>query len=67
MKIRVDINHNLIQEAMRLARAKSKREVIHLSLQELIRQRRIERLLQKLGNFPLNLTPRGLEKVRKGR
>jgi hypothetical protein len=49
---------------MRLAGAKSKKEVIHLSLQELIRQKRIERLLKKLGSFPLDLTPEGLAKLR---
>mgnify|MGYP001596590392 CR=1 FL=1 len=64
MRTTVDIKDELISEAMRLAGAKSKKEVIHLSLQELIRQKRIERLLKKLGSFPLDLTPEGLEKLR---
>lgn len=64
MKTTVDIKDQLIMEAMRLAGAKSKKEVIHLSLQELIRQKRIERLVTKLGNFPLDLTPEQLENSR---
>jgi Arc/MetJ family transcription regulator len=60
----IDINDDLIQEAMRLAGAKSKKEVIHLSLRELIRHKRIERLIKKLGNVPLDLTPEDLEKLR---
>ena len=64
MRTTIDINDKLILEAMRLAGAKSKKEVIHLSLQELIRQKRIERLVKKLGNFPLDLTPEELEKLR---
>lgn len=64
MRTTIDINNELILEAMRLAGARSKKEVIHLSLQELIRQKRIERLVKKLGNFPLDLTPEELEKLR---
>lgn len=64
MRTTVDINEELLIEAMRLAGARSKKEVIHLSLQELIRQKRIERLLKKLGKFPLDLTPQELEKLR---
>ena len=64
MRTTIDINDELILEAMRLAGAKSKKEVIHLSLQELIRQKRIERLVKKLGSFPLDLTPENLEKLR---
>ncbi len=64
MRTTIDINDRLIQEAMLLTGAKSKREVIHLSLQELVRQKRIERLVKRLGNFPLDLTPEELEKLR---
>lgn len=66
MRTTLDIDIKLLEEAMRLTRAKSKKETINVSLKELIRQRRRERLLSRLGRFKLDLTLRKLERLRQG-
>ncbi|HHT9130936.1 MAG: type II toxin-antitoxin system VapB family antitoxin [Planctomycetes bacterium] len=66
MRTTLDIDIKLLEEAMRLTRAKSKKETIDVSLKELIRQRRRERLLSRLGRFKLDLTLRKLERLRQG-
>ncbi len=66
MRTTLDIDVKLLEEAMRLTRAKSKKETIDVSLKELIRQRRRERLLSRLGRFKLDLTLRKLERLRQG-
>jgi len=64
MRTTLEIDDRLMKRALALTKAKTKREVIHRSLEALIRQQRIERLLGKLGRFPLELTPRRLTKLR---
>ena len=64
MRTALEIDEELMKRALALTKAKTKREVIHRSLEALIRQQRIERLLGKLGRFPLELTPRRLTKLR---
>jgi len=64
MRTTLEIDEELMKRALALTKAKTKREVIHRSLEALIRQQRIERLLGKLGRFPLELTPRRLTKLR---
>lgn len=64
MRTTLEIDDRLMKRALALTKAKTKREVIHRSLEALIRQQRIERLLGKLGRFPLQLTPKGLVKLR---
>jgi len=64
MRTTMEIDDKLMKRALALTKAKTKREVIHRSLEALIRQQRIERLLGKLGRFPLELTPRRLTKLR---
>ena len=64
MRTTSEIDDRLMKRALVLTKAKTKREVIHRSLEALIRQQRIERLLGKLGRFPLHLTPKGLVKLR---
>ncbi|HLA37793.1 MAG: hypothetical protein A3D89_04090 [Planctomycetes bacterium RIFCSPHIGHO2_02_FULL_52_58] len=66
MRTTLDIDIKLLEEAMRLTGAKSKKETIDVSLKELIRQRRRERLLSRLGRFKLDLTLRKLERLRQG-
>ena len=53
-----------MKHALALTKAKTKKELIHRSLEALIRQQRVERLLGKLGRFPLDLTPRRLTRLR---
>lgn len=64
MRTTLEIDDKLLKQAQVLAGAKTKKEVIHRSLEALIRQQRIERLLGKLGRFPLDLTPGKLAKLR---
>ncbi|HWQ69065.1 MAG TPA: type II toxin-antitoxin system VapB family antitoxin [Patescibacteria group bacterium] len=64
MRTTLEINEKLLKQAQALTKAKTKKEVIQRSLEALIRQQRIERLLGKLGHFPLDLTPRTLAKLR---
>ena len=64
MRTTLEIDDRLMKRALALTKAKTKREVIHRSLEALIRQQRTERLLGKLGRFPLDLTPRRLTKLR---
>ena len=64
MRTTMEIDDKLMKQALALTNARTKKELIHRSLEALIRQQRIERLLGKLGRFPLELTPRRLTKLR---
>jgi Arc/MetJ family transcription regulator len=64
MRTTLEIDDRLMKRALALTKAKTKRELIHRSLEDLIRQQRTERLLGKLGRFPLELTSRRLTKLR---
>lgn len=64
MRTTLDIDETLLKTALAASGAKTKRELINRSLEALIRQQRIARLLGKLGRFPLQLTPRRLAKLR---
>ena len=63
MRTTLEIDERLLKQALALTKAKTKKELIHRSLKALIRQQRIERLLGRLGRFPLVLTPRKLAKL----
>jgi len=64
MRTTIEIDDKLLKEALALTKAKTKKELIHRSLEALIRQQRIERLLGKLGRFPLQVTPGRLARLR---
>ena len=64
MRTTLEIDEKLMRQALALTKAKTKKELIRRSLKALIRQQRIERLLGRLGRFPLVLTPRKLAKLR---
>jgi len=55
MRTTLDIPKELVEEAQRLLGFKSKTDTIVLSLQELIRHRRIEELKKLLGSVKLEL------------
>ncbi len=55
MRTTLDIPEKLIEEARRLLGFKSKTDTVVLSLQELIRRRRIEELKSLLGSVRLEL------------
>jgi Arc/MetJ family transcription regulator len=60
----VDIDEEVLEEAMRLTEARTKKEVINLSLRELVRRKRLEGLKSKLGKVDLDLDHRKLERMR---
>jgi len=64
MRTTIDLDDDLVREAMDLLGEKTKRAAIQRSLEELVRQKRRERLRGKLGNLDLELTLNDLEKMR---
>ena len=64
MRSTIDIDEKLIKEAQKLVKVQTKKELINLSLKELIRQKRIERLIKRYGTSPVNLTLKELERMR---
>ncbi len=65
MRTTLDLEEDLLREAMQLLGAKTKREVVRQALRALIVQKRQERLRAKLGRLDLNLTAKQLEKMRR--
>jgi Arc/MetJ family transcription regulator len=57
MRTTLDIPEALIEEARRLLGFKSKTDTVVLSLQEMIRRRRIEELKTLLGSVKLEFDP----------
>jgi len=55
MRTTLDIPEDLIEEARQLLEFKSKTDTVVLSLQELIRRRRIERLKSLMGAVKLEI------------
>jgi len=55
MRTTIDIPEDLIEEARRLLGFKSKTDTVVLSLQELIRRRRIDELKKLFGSIKLEL------------
>jgi len=55
MRTTLDIPEDLLNEAQRLLRFKSKTDTVTFSLQELIRRRRIEELKAMAGHIELEL------------
>lgn len=65
MRSTIDIDDRLIEEAKKLTSVKTKKELINLSLKELIRKKRIEHLLSLFGTSPIDITLEDIEKFRK--
>ena len=63
-KTTVIIDDELLDEAMKLTGAKTKRQVIAAGLKELIRKRNLEAFCQELGTFDLALSAEELQKLR---
>jgi Arc/MetJ family transcription regulator len=64
MRTTIDIDPALLSEAMRLCEAKTKKEVIHASLSEFVRRRRLEELKAMAGTLDLDLDPEELQRLR---
>jgi len=67
MKTTVVINDELLNEAMKASRAKTKKEAIEAGLRELVRRKNIEAFKKELGTFDLALSLDELERLRSDR
>ena len=64
MRSTIDIDEMLLKEAERLTQAKTKKELINLSLRELIRKRRREHLASLFGSMAVDIGQEDVEKMR---
>lgn len=64
MRSTIDIDERVLAEAMKVAHVRTKKELIDLSLKELVRKKRRERLRAKLGKLSLDISASQLEKMR---
>lgn len=64
MRTTLDLEEDLLREAMQLLGTRTKREAVQQALRALVAQKRQERLRAKLGQMDLNLTTEQLEKMR---
>jgi len=64
MRTTIDIDKALIEEALKISKLRTKRELINLSLKEYIRRMRLKSLKKRLGNYDLTLDLKDLEKGR---
>jgi Arc/MetJ family transcription regulator len=64
MRTTVELDPDLLAEAMRLSNARTKKEAIERSLTEFVRQRYIEELKAMAGTLDLDLDLEGLERLR---
>ena len=64
MRTTIDLDDDLVKEAMDLLGVKTKRAAIQRSLQEIIRRERRKRLKGKFGRLDLQLTLNDLDRMR---
>ena len=64
MKTLVDINEDVLKEAMKLSEAQTKKEAIMLALEELIRSRLREKLKQSAGSGMIGTRLSDLKRIR---
>ena len=67
MKTTVFIDDELIKQAMKITRAKTKKEVIEIGLRELVRRRNLMAFREELGTYDVGLTPEELDECRRNR
>ncbi|MDR7435978.1 MAG: type II toxin-antitoxin system VapB family antitoxin [Armatimonadota bacterium] len=65
MRTTIDVDKDLLQEAMKLANVKTKKKAISLALSEFVRTKRLERLASRVETFELSLTRDDLERMRR--
>ncbi len=67
MKTTVIVNDDLLKEAMKVSKAKTKKEAIEAGLRELVHRKNIEAFKKELGTFDLELSLKELERRRSDR
>ena len=65
MRSTIDIDEKLLQEAQKITGAKTKKELVNLSLGELIKKKRKEHLISLFGSSILDIGLEDVEKLRK--
>ncbi len=65
MRSTIDIDEKLLQEAQKITGAKTKKELVNLSLGELIKKKRKEHLISLFGSSVLDIDLEDVEKLRK--
>lgn len=65
MRSTIDIDEKLLKEAQKITGAKTKKELVNLSLRELIRKKRREHLISLFGSPVLNISLEDVRKLRK--
>ena len=60
MRATIDIDDKLFDEAKKLTSIKTKKELVNLSIKELIRRKRIEHLLSLFGSSPIDISLKDL-------
>jgi len=65
MRSTIDIDEKLLKEAQKITGAKTKKELVNLSLRELIRKKRKEHLISLFGSSVLNISLEDVKKLRK--
>ena len=65
MRSTIDIDEKLLQEAQKITGAKTKKELVNLSLGELIKKKRKEHLISLFGSAVLDIGLEDVEKLRK--
>jgi Arc/MetJ family transcription regulator len=64
MKTLVDINEDVLKEAMKLSEAETKKEVITLALEELIKLKLREKLIRSAGSGMIETRLSDLKRIR---
>ena len=64
MRSTIDIDETLLSEAARLTETKTKKDLINLSLRELIRKKRREHLAGLFGSGIMDISHADVEKMR---
>ena len=59
-RVSVTLDAELVEEAVQLSKARSKREAIEAALKEFMRRRRLEGTIARAGKAPLALSVRDL-------
>ncbi len=67
MKTLIDINDDLLKEAMKMAGAKTKKETVHHALEEFVKLRLRNELKEMAGSGAVTLNLSELKKMRKKR
>ena len=66
MRTNIVLDEELVQEALEITGARTKKEVVHLALQELVRSRKRKNLTELAGRirFRKDFDPKAMRKMR---